>query len=42
MDGAAITVNNNTLQLDARALDTSQRDSLRQLLLQAREKAGQG
>lgn len=36
MDGAAITVNNNTLQLDARALDTTQRDSLRQLLLQAR------
>jgi hypothetical protein len=39
MDGAAITVNNNTLQLDARALDTSQRDSLRQLLIAAREKA---
>lgn len=39
MDGAAITVNNNTLQLDARALDSSQRDSLRQLLIAAREKA---
>jgi hypothetical protein len=41
LDGANITVNNNTLQLDARALDTSQRDSLRQLLLAARDKAGQ-
>jgi hypothetical protein len=39
MDGANITVNNNTLQLDARALDVSQRDSLRQLLLQARANA---
>ena len=36
MDGAAITVNNNTLQLDARALDATQRDSLRQLLIAAR------
>jgi hypothetical protein len=42
MDGANITVNNNTLQLDARELDGSQRDSLRQLLLAARDKAGQG
>jgi hypothetical protein len=41
LDGANITVNNNTLQLDARALDTSQRDSLRQLLIAARDKAGQ-
>lgn len=39
MQGAEITVNNNTLQLDARALDVSQRDSLRQLLLQARANA---
>jgi hypothetical protein len=39
MDGAAITVNNNTLQLDARALDPSQRDSLRQLLIAARKDA---
>jgi len=42
LDGANITVNNNTLQLDARELDTSQRDSLRQLLIAARDKAGQG
>lgn len=39
MDGAAITVNNNTLQLDARALDPTQRDSLRQLLIAARKDA---
>jgi len=37
MQGAEITVNNNTLQLDARALDVSQRDSLRQLLIAARK-----
>jgi len=36
MQGAEITVNNNTLQLDARSLDPSQRDSLRQLLIAAR------
>ena len=33
----AVTINNNTLAIDARALDGSQRESLRAMLLQARD-----
>lgn len=39
-DGANVTVNNNTLTLDARTLDPDQRDKLRNLLLIA--KGGEG
>ena len=39
-DGASVTVNNNTLTLDARTLDPDQRDKLRNLLLIA--KGGEG
>lgn len=39
-DGANVTVNNNTLTLDARTLDPEQRDKLRNLLLIA--KGGEG
>jgi hypothetical protein len=34
-----VTINNNTLNIDARALDAGQRDSLRQLLLSAQNGA---
>jgi hypothetical protein len=33
----AVTINNNTLAIDARALDGTQRESLRAMLLQARD-----
>lgn len=36
-DGAAITINNNSLSIDARSIGQDQRDSLRQILMQARD-----
>jgi hypothetical protein len=36
-DGAAITINNNSLSIDANALDGDQRNNLRAMLLQARD-----
>jgi hypothetical protein len=36
-EGAAITINNNSLSIDAHSLDSDQRNNLRAMLLQARD-----
>lgn len=41
-DGATVTVNNNTLSIDAASLDGDQRSALRAMLLQARDKTIEG